>query len=72
MDDGKDISDKGRKPDSTNDDDALRKEAFSPRVRIVGERAELLDTRRQDPPIGTLIGPTDAKAPLSVTIMVKS
>ncbi len=72
MDDGKDISDKGQKPDSTNDSDSLRKEVFSPRVRIVGERAELLDTRRQDPPIGTLIGPTDAKAPISVTIMVKS
>lgn len=56
--------------------EALRNEAlsasFGPRVRVVGERAELLDTAKAGTPEGKLVGPTKPDAPMSVTIMVKS
>lgn len=54
--------------------DPLRQEAvheFGPRVRLVGERAELLNTERPAPS-GTLVGPTDPNTEISVTMMVKS
>lgn len=40
-------------------------------VQIVGDRAQLLDSRRATPD-GTLIGPTDPNKEISVTLMVRS
>lgn len=54
--------------------DALQQEAasgFGPRIRVVGERAELLDTRNLSPK-GSRVGPSDPNAEISVTVMVKS
>jgi kumamolisin len=45
--------------------------ALNSRIRVVGDRAELLDTRASDPK-GTKVGPSDPNAEISVTVMVKS
>lgn len=53
---------------------ALQQEAvmaFGPKVRIVGDRAVLLNTRVNEPPVEQKIGPTDPKKEISVTVMVK-
>lgn len=67
------IDNKEQKP-SQNTTDALRNEAtqeLAPRVRIAGDRAELLDTKAATPH-GDKIGPTDSNAEITVTVMVKS
>jgi kumamolisin len=53
---------------------ALESEAaaeLSSRIRLLGARAELLDTSGKQA-VGTLIGPTDADSEMTVTIMVRS
>ena len=45
--------------------------ALNSRIRVVGDRSELLDTRASDPR-GTKVGPSDPNAEISVTVMVKS
>lgn len=60
------------KQDSSN---ALQQEAaglFGSKVRIVGNRAELLNTRVDEPPAEKKIGPTDPNKEIAVTVMVKS
>lgn len=46
--------------------------AFSPKLNIVGERAELVETRVTSPPEGQKIGPTDPNKEINATIIVKS
>ncbi len=53
---------------------ALRDEAnsgFGPRIRVLGDRAELLDSKRSEPR-GIKVGPSDPNAEITVTVMVKS
>lgn len=45
--------------------------ALSPRIKMAGSRAELLDTTHNDT-VGTRIGDTDINAEMTATIMVKS
>lgn len=64
------------KPDKpgNNTADALRDEARSalePRVKVIGDRAELLDTKTVSPK-GKRVGPSDPEAEITVTVMVKS
>lgn len=62
-------------PQEKQGSDALRNEALSslgPRVRVVGERAELLDSEKPGAPEGTRVGPSKPDAPMTVTIMAKS
>lgn len=53
--------------------ESLREDSIKPRVKIVGERAELLDSKLPDAPAdGVSMGPTDPKSEMTVTVMVKS
>jgi kumamolisin len=69
-----DRADIDNKPSAKEQPSGLQSEAtsaLSSNIQIVGNRAELLDTRKSAP-IGSRVGPSNPDEEISVTVMVKS